>query len=708
VETGLAFARKAGFTLATDFLVASWRLVQSLRGATSALGSFDDAQFSEREFEEHLAGGGLSLGIASYWYFVRKLQCRLFAADFAGAVRALRRANELSRGSAVFLENAEHQFYGALALAAHHDEEERREDLDALVAHRAQLAIWAEACPENFLHRHALVCAEIARIAGDMETAVELYERAIRSARENGFVQNLALSLEFASRFYRARGIELVADTYLREARAAYARWGAEGKVRQLDRLHPTLNESFPVGRSATFEVRTEQLDLYSIVRASHRISSEIARDALLRTLMQVVLELSGARTARVLLNRRDDLTMGAEATLDETGIGTRLLGGEGITSASAVPLSIVHYVRRTKTPVLLHDACVDAGSFAADDYLVRMRPRSLLCLPILRQAEMVGLLYLENELASGAFTRDHLTALELIASQAAISLENALLLEREHAARTEAEAARERAQLLDEATALLSSVVEYPAILTELVRFCVRSLADWAVIDLIEDGRLQGAASAHRDPKSEELLRAMEMRFPGQQASMPLALTVLESGTSLFLPVVDLEGIRVTALNEAHAQMILRLGTGSVMVVPLLARGTQIGALSLAARTPGRYRTHDLELAEELARRAAPAIDSARLAQAEARSAGRLARVALAVKDMTNTPLQNILANIELLQTRPETQAECLERMRRAVRRLRQLDGALSVYGSAVRWRKSDEGFDPVAVIEGTTTDED
>ncbi len=141
---------------------------------------------------------------------------------------------------------AEYEFYSALARAALCDSAtagQSREHFDALAAHYKQLQIWAENCPENFENRAALVGAEIARIEGRALDAIELYEQAIRSARANGFVHNEALAYEVAAQFYAARGFETFADAYLRNARNCYDRWGAHGKVKQLDERYPRLRE---------------------------------------------------------------------------------------------------------------------------------------------------------------------------------------------------------------------------------------------------------------------------------------------------------------------------------------------------------------------------------------------------------------------------------------------------------------------------------
>src|SRR5262249_23138764 len=152
-------------------------------------------------------------------------------------------------------------------------EDERQRHLESLAAHRRQLAVWTENCADNFENRLALVSAEIASIEGRALEAMDLYERAIASARANGFVHNEALAYELAARFYAARGFETIAYAYLREARSCYLRWGAEGKVRQLDQLHPRLrrDERAP-GPTGTIEAPVEHLDLATVIKVSQAI----------------------------------------------------------------------------------------------------------------------------------------------------------------------------------------------------------------------------------------------------------------------------------------------------------------------------------------------------------------------------------------------------------------------------------------------------
>jgi signal transduction histidine kinase len=202
--------------------------------------------------------------------------------------------------------------------------------------------------------------------------------------------------------------------------------------VKQLDRLHPQLMGQRlgqqPIAPMVSFAARTEQLDLLSVVKASQTISGEIEIEKLVGTLLQVVLEQGGARKGYLILARDGSLSIEAEATLEEQGVVTRVLPSLPVESSTLLPVTVAHYARLTREPVILDDATAHTGKWATDAYFTRHRPRSVLCLPIVRQESLVGLLYLENSLAAGAFTPDRLTALALLAAQAAISMENALL----------------------------------------------------------------------------------------------------------------------------------------------------------------------------------------------------------------------------------------------------------------------------------------
>ena len=185
---------------------------------------------------------------AQYWYWTCKLRARFMGGDYATALDAASRAQRLLSLSFTIMEVADYHFYSALSHAACFDSipaAQRTPYLEAVAAHHRQLVSWATACPENFEDRAALVGAEIARIEGRVLEAEHLYEQAIRSAHSNGFVHNEAIAYELAARFYAARGFQKFADAYLLEARYCYQRWGADGKVAQLDQVYPHLTKEW-------------------------------------------------------------------------------------------------------------------------------------------------------------------------------------------------------------------------------------------------------------------------------------------------------------------------------------------------------------------------------------------------------------------------------------------------------------------------------
>ncbi|WP_437873533.1 sensor histidine kinase [Sorangium sp. So ce363] len=652
-ESSLEFARKAKFGLIVDLITGQLMFIRTLRGSMPALAS-DDDHLDEGRFERHLEGDRRR-AVATCWYWIGKLKARLFAGDHASAIEAAARAQRFLWTSRSYPVVAEYHFFGALARAACHDAapaDERPPHLVELVAHREQLEVGAENCPENFGARAALVDAEIARIGGEWDEAAQLYEQAIRSARESGFVHIEALAYEIASRFYRTRGFDLIADTYLREARACYARWGADGKVRQIDQQNPRLSDRRPLAPSASFAARSDELELLSVIKASQTISSEIVLNQLLRTLLTVVLEQGGAQRACLFVCQDERLTMEAEATLEGRGAATILLAPSlDDSSWQRVPGSLVHYVQRTKERVILHDAAADAGKFSGDDYFTRYRSRSVLCLPILRQAGVAGLLYLENNLLAGAFTSDRLTALSLLASQAAISLENARLLSQERAARTSAESAERRAAFLAEAGEILSASLDYGETLSRVVRLSVLTLCDWCMIDVVEGGGIRRLSWAHRDPAKEPLIEELERRYPTRWESRRPALRVLRTGEPLLLPEISEEFLRQHCEDGGHERLLREIGTRSAIIVPLMARGQPIGVLSVVSSAPGRrYGDADLDFVQEVARLAAIAIDNSRLYSA-AHEAVRVRDEFLTVATHElNTPMTSLLLTLEAM----------------------------------------------------------
>ncbi len=457
----LDYVRRARFHDVADIIVSIQRFVQNLRGLTRSFSSFSGDDFDEEEFEAGLTQARMPTMVC--WYYILKLQARFFSGDHEAAGAAARRAGELLWASLSHPQLLDYHYYGALLSAARHDRasvDDRAEILQTMGTHLRQLEEWAHNHAGTFYDKFALVSAEMARLRGQGEEAMRFYQEAILSARDNGFVQNEGLALELGSRFYRARGFDLIADAYLREARARYLRWGADGKVRQIDRQHPRLSvPEPPPSPAATFAAPVEQLDVLSVVKASQTISREIVHEKLVCTLLQVVLEQGGARRGYLLFNSGADVSIGAEAVRNKQGVSAKILPSLPLSAAPSISAAIVQYVRRTSDRVIIDDAASETR-FATDVSLERAGARSVLCLPLLRQAEIVALLYLENDLLAGAFTDDRLALLELLASQAAISLENARLLSQEQQARA---AAEEEIHVRDEFLSITSHELRTP-----------------------------------------------------------------------------------------------------------------------------------------------------------------------------------------------------------------------------------------------------
>jgi len=427
-EDGLEFARKVRFGLAGDCITGQLRLIRTLRGLTPDFNCFNDADFDEDSFSRRLESNP-QLAIGACWYWIRKLQGCVYAGDSASATAAAAKVESLLWTAPTQFEHAEYHFYAALARAGRCDTsavEERSEHLQALAAHHQRLMVWAHHSPATFTSRAALAGAEIARLESRELDAMRLYEDAIRSAREHGFVQNEGLGNELAARFYAARGFDKIAKAYLRDARYCYLRWGADGKVRQLDELHPHLREDERVpGPTSTIATPVEHLDLATVIKVSQAVSGEIVLEKLIDTLMRTAIEHAGAERGVLILPRGAEQRIEAEARTSGDTVAVRLR--DESVAATTLPESIVHYVVHTRESVILDDAS-SRNPFSADPHIRQHHARSILCLPLINQAKLIGVLYLENSLTPHVFTPARIAVLKLLASQAAISLENTRL----------------------------------------------------------------------------------------------------------------------------------------------------------------------------------------------------------------------------------------------------------------------------------------
>ncbi|MBW4562740.1 MAG: AAA family ATPase [Mojavia pulchra JT2-VF2] len=373
-----------------------------------------------------------------HYVFLNKLiLCYLFG-EFSQAVENAVKAEQYLDGVRGWLIVPLFYFYDSLAqlaiyLSVPHSRQESL--LSRVMNNQKKMQEWAGHAPMNFQHKYELVEAEKARVLGQIVEAMELYDRAIAGAREHGYIQEEALSAELAAEFYFSLGKEKFAQIYLTESYYGYIRWGAIAKVKYLEAKYPQFlsqilqdnHKKIEVNRtiSSTDKGSLGVFDLDAIMKASQAISREILLGNLLNKLMKIVLENAGAETGFLILEKAGNLLIEAFGSVAQDEITVQQ--STPVESSQQLPLSIINYVRRTQENVVLNDANLE-GVFATDTYIINYKPKSVLCMPIVHQGKLIGILYLENNLTTGAFTPERLEVLQLLSSQAAISIENARL----------------------------------------------------------------------------------------------------------------------------------------------------------------------------------------------------------------------------------------------------------------------------------------
>ncbi|MEH1820852.1 MAG: AAA family ATPase [Nostoc sp.] len=448
-DTNMLYA----FTLQRQFLLN----LQDISQSTDLLDDYnsDDTPYIEVWRQKNNFEHGIN------WYCFLKIQLSYLYGRYEDAVKAAEEADKTLAVNSGFFPIIQYHFYYPLSLLALYPNatlEKKKQYWDIIREHQQTQKNWANNCPKNFLHRYLLLSAEIARISGKYMDAIESYDRAIAKAKENEYLNEEALANELAAKFYLEWGKERIAQEYLINAYYCYTRWGAKTKVDELEQrypqllapilqqtrsrsdserlslftpnetianvnsiatLHPSINKSVTSSSSASI-----MLDLAAVLKASQTLSSEIELDKLLTKLLQVVIENAGADKCALLLLKEDRLLIEATAKIGEL---STVLQSIFVEDSADVPHSLIYTVKRSLQPTVIINATVHPV-LIADPYIIRQQPKSLLCTPILHQGKLLGILYLENNLTTGAFTSDRVEILNLLCTQAAISLENARL----------------------------------------------------------------------------------------------------------------------------------------------------------------------------------------------------------------------------------------------------------------------------------------
>ncbi len=392
---------------------------RALAGETSAPLSLSDETFDEAEYVQRYRGNPFY----TMFYAAAKLHLSYLLGDFRQALEAARLAGEIVHHLSGTIWTVFYDFWNGLTLAANYAEasvEEQKSYWQELERAANSLAVLAENCPENYRCQSLLLTAERERTAGRDAQAAAAYERAIRYAEETRAVQYRALANELYARFQLARGEEAVA--LLAEVCSCYAQWGATAKVKTWGRLQSVHS----LGQTEQTKVRSTagDLDLLSVVKASQAIAGEMELERLLARLLRIALENAGAERGCLLLERGGEWFIRAEGSVNDAEVH---LHEARIGDAANLPHSVINYVRHSSQSVVLADAATD-DLYGNDPDVMRRQPRSVLCAPVLHQGRLIGALYLENNIAAGAFTEGRIQVIQILAAQAAISLENARL----------------------------------------------------------------------------------------------------------------------------------------------------------------------------------------------------------------------------------------------------------------------------------------
>ncbi len=433
------FSRQTRNQLAIEMVISVEMIVRNLRGLTADPFNFDLETLSEADYIAQVLRHNSLIDLSVYQ--IMKAQVLYLYGSYTDA---LLNTDEGKKNAATGTHSvAELNFTQSLCLTAlsrDADAEARQVYLERIAVNQQQMKTWAESCPANYRHKYLLVEAELAWLEDRRWAAIDLYEEAIREARQNEFVQNEAIACECFARFWRNYDKKDIADLFLNQAYYLYKFWGADRKTAQLESAFPQvlqaraeLNRRDRTISAVSTSNSGSLLDLGTVIKAGQAISGEIILEKLLQRFMKIIVESAGAQRGLLILNDKDQLFIAGER--DAVSNKTVVLQREPVEKSATLSPSIVYYTARTKKPVVLADAA-RSGMFVNDLYVLGRKARSILCAPILYHDKFMGLLYFENNLAAGAFTEDRIEVLNLLSAQIAISLENSQL--HEHALENE------------------------------------------------------------------------------------------------------------------------------------------------------------------------------------------------------------------------------------------------------------------------------
>ncbi|MFC1670999.1 PAS domain S-box protein [Spirochaetota bacterium] len=406
-----------------------------LMGFTENNLSLSDSFFDENECLERMVSSNFTTGIAVYYW--AKLQISYHFGNYRDGEKYLIELDKYKSSINSFPFMIDHVLFSALThIALYPDLKgiKKRNAFRRIRKDTKLLKKWAGHSPQNFLHLTEMLDAEIARITGNTDDAPSFYERAINSANTNGYLQYEALANELYGRYWLSLGREKVAAIFIQEAGSLYEKWGASLKVSDLNEKYKELiiqtynkKETSVDDATSTISSFAESLDLMTVIKASQAISSEIDLEKFLTRMIRIISENAGAQKG--FLIRKDGDNVFAEAAWRVDSYSNRVFSPAKIEESDDLCRAIVNHVVQSGENFISQNASQE-GDYSDNPYIKENQVKSVLCTPFRYKDKIYGALYLENNLVSGAFAENHITLLQVLLAQAAISMENAELFE--------------------------------------------------------------------------------------------------------------------------------------------------------------------------------------------------------------------------------------------------------------------------------------
>lgn len=416
---------KAEVGLNSFFLPGAYCALLNLTGRTASPDSFDGEFLNEERFHETLG----HLPIVEAWFYAVKIRCLYLHRSFDAGAQVIAKAEVVAQGVPSQIKVPEAYFYSCLMLAAAHarirDAETKARYWTLFHKYEAQMKLWADHSPDNYLHKYCLIVAERTRVeGGSLEEVLGWYDRAIESGQDSHFPNVVAVARELKGRYWLERNRSGYAAFDLKEAHLNYQMWGASTKVAMLEQEFGGLLR----GETVQVDQTPATLDLLSAHKASRAISGKLELQDLMETMMNVVMESAGADLGLLLREREGQWRIEAIGSLAQgVRVGSSLSSDSLQEVTSSAPFSVVHYVARTRVAVTVDNPTLDPR-FGHDPYLTAVQPRSIFCVPLANRGRTLGILYLENKLVRDVFTSARRDLMDVLAGQMAISLENASL----------------------------------------------------------------------------------------------------------------------------------------------------------------------------------------------------------------------------------------------------------------------------------------